>query len=109
MLDADLIPGPYQTETPKAEKKKNFNIPVGPTGMPGNNGVSVNKNSNQYQDDTPRTSTGGIDIDALVAQGRDMQKVDTAMPAKGAHNLYDDPSYKAKQEKVFKKLNGKSR
>jgi hypothetical protein len=109
MLEAGLIPGPYQTEIPKSEKKKNFNIPVGPTGMPGVSTPLTNKNSSEYQDDTPRTSTGGIDIDALVSQGRDMQKIDMGVPAKGAHNIYDNPSYKAKQEAVFKKLSGKSK
>jgi hypothetical protein len=100
MLEAGLVSEPYSFSSPEESKKPRLpRIPMGPAG-PG-----------KMSPDNVRTTTNGsIDLDALINDGKKMQREENAMPAKVAYNLHDDPAYKAKKEAHLarlEKLNGR--
>lgn len=106
MLEAGLLEAPYHFSVDGQEPSrppKQLHIPIGPTGMPGPNGPAPMPSSGP-SDNTPMKPSGGIDIDALVRDGHNMERFDSTAPAKGAHNLHDDPAYKAKKEAVLEAL-----
>ena len=96
MLEAGLITEPYSfTSIEDNETSRLPRVPMGPAG-PGK--------MPPPPDNLKRTSSGALDLDALVNDGRKMQKEENAMPAKVAYNLHDDPSYKAKKEAHLARL-----
>jgi hypothetical protein len=95
MLEANLIHEPYGFLSPEDEMpaKRMPPVPMGPSGpgpMPSNN--------------VKRTATGDIDLDALVKDGKKMERQDGAVPSKAAYNLHDDPVYQARKEAVIDKF-----
>lgn len=99
MLEAGLISEPYTFRNPEEERRPSLpRIPMGPAG-PGS----------MPPDNIRKINNGSIDLDALIQDGMQMDKTLNAMPAKGAHNLHDNPEYKARKEAALAKLNKRSR
>jgi hypothetical protein len=89
MMEAGLIEEPFTFETPK----KGVRMPTGPAGPMG-----VPAAPRQPSGPPGVTADGPIDIEALVEDGKRMEKELDTMPPSSAMNLKESPAYKARAE-----------
>lgn len=102
MMEAGLIDEPFTFDTPK----RGVRMPTGPSGPMGVPSGPIARPSGAPPG---VTADGQVDIDALVEDGKRMEKELDAMPPPGAMNLKETPMYKARAEAMEREKKARRR
>ena len=100
MMEMGLLDQPFSFVDSKQQKK--VPVPALPGSMSAPQGMSP-VNPVVEQNDIPIGAKGGIDLDALINDGKKAERQLNAVPSKTEYNLHDNPNYQAQKQAILDK------